>query len=129
MNIAGEWVSTEKLPSLIADLINKNVTVIAPSAPPATLAAKAATREIPIVFAVGDDPVRLGLVSSLSRPGGNVTGASYFATALEAKRIELLRVMVPHAKFLGVLLNQHFPGTGNQLKEIEHAAQSVALLL
>jgi putative tryptophan/tyrosine transport system substrate-binding protein len=115
----------EKLPTLASDLVSRKVAVLAPSAPPSVFAAKSATSSIPIVFSVGDDPVRLGLVSSLNRPGGNLTGASYFATALEAKRIELLLTLLPGVQAVGVLVNQSFPGTANQVKDIEASVHAL----
>ena len=96
----------DQLPRVIADLVNRRVAVIAtPAGIPASLAAKAATSTIPIVFGVGDDPVKLGLVANLARPGGNVTGVNFFAAEAVPKRLGLLRDLVPGAKRIAVIIN------------------------
>jgi ABC-type uncharacterized transport system substrate-binding protein len=116
----------ERLPALAADLVRRNVAVIAAiSGTPSVLAAKAATATIPIVFAMGSDPVTSGVVTNLSRPGGNVTGASFFTTVLGAKRLELLRELVPKAMTIAVLVNPDNPVSTAEATSVEVAARAV----
>jgi putative ABC transport system substrate-binding protein len=114
------------IPELVADLLRRQVAIIAtPGSTDAALAAKAATSVVPIVFADGEDPVELGLVASLARPGGNVTGIAVPATELDGKRMRLLRELVPAATSIGVLLNRSRPAFDVQSKDIQEAAHAV----
>jgi putative ABC transport system substrate-binding protein len=130
-NVAIEYRFAEghydRLPSLAADLVRRQVAVIDAfgSIAPA-LAAKAATTTIPIVFETGGDPVQGGLVASLSRPGGNVTGVFALLTAVEAKRLGLLREMVANATLIAVLLNPANPAFESQLNDIQQAARTIS---
>jgi putative ABC transport system substrate-binding protein len=118
----------DRLPQLAAELARRPVAVlVSTGGEPAALAAKAATTTIPIVFAVGGDPVREGLVASYNRPGGNATGISGLTNTLEAKRLGLLHELVPEATTVGVLLNPNFPQFDNQLKEAKQAGEALRL--
>jgi putative ABC transport system substrate-binding protein len=128
--IAHRWAEnqTDRLPELAAELANRRVALIAASGPPAAMAAKAATRTIPIVFLINEDPVRLGLVSSLARPGGNLTGINIFNAELVAKRLEFLRELVPAATRLAVLVNPANATTAEStLADVEPAARAMGL--
>ena len=117
---------SDRLPALVADLIGRNVAVIvATGGGSSVLAAKAATTTIPIVFTTGGDPVKAGLVASLNRPGENVTGVAFFGSALGAKRLELLRQLVPKATVIGMLANPGIPEAVAERKDVLAAAQSV----
>ena len=113
----------DRLPDLAADLVSRRVALIV-SNTEGSLAAKAATATIPIVFTVGGDPVKLGLVTSLNRPGQNITGVNWFSTELMAKHWEILRELVPHASVIGCLVNPSLPGVTDQLAEIERVAEN-----
>src|SRR5262245_9710398 len=121
----------DRLPALAADLVRREVAVIAaPGNTPSALAAKAATRTIPILFLVGPDPVESGLVASLNRPGGNVTGISLFSTDLAAKRLELLRDLVPTARLIGFLRNPTSPASFEiEANKLQIAANAVGVHL
>jgi putative tryptophan/tyrosine transport system substrate-binding protein len=115
------------LPELAVDLVRRGAAVIAAAGTPSTLAAKAATTTIPIVFLTGDDPVRLGFVTSLSRPGGNLTGINVFNSEVTAKRMELLRELVPRLARIAVLVNPADANTETQLKAANAAGRGMGL--
>jgi putative ABC transport system substrate-binding protein len=114
----------ERLPGMAADLVRRQVAVIVAGGGIVTArAAKAATATIPIVFSMGDDPVKLGLVNNLNLPGGNLTGVSLLTTGLEAKRLEVLHEAVPSASVVGLLVNSNFSDVETQLKDVPAAAR------
>jgi putative ABC transport system substrate-binding protein len=134
-NVAIEyrWAENQfdRLPVLAGELVRRRVAVIATSGGlPVAIAAKAATTTVPIVFTVGEDPVRLGLVASLARPGGNLTGINFVVGELTAKRLELLRALVPAATRVAGLVNPaHATNTETTLRDVEPAARAMGLQL
>jgi putative tryptophan/tyrosine transport system substrate-binding protein len=125
--IESRWADGQynRLPELIGDLINRNVAIIMAGGPPAAQAAKKATSTIPIVFTTGDDPVQAGLVSSINRPGGNVTGVHVFFSELESKKLGLLREVLPNANVIAAIVNPTFPSANSQTKELQTAANKL----
>jgi putative ABC transport system substrate-binding protein len=120
----------DRLPAMAADLVRRRVAVIVTGSPPPAFAAKAATTSIPIVFGVAEDPVRLGLVTSLARPGGNLTGINFFSSEVAGKRLELLRELVPGAVRIAVLVDPaNVSITEATLRDLEPAARAMGLQL
>src|SRR5215467_7013526 len=118
----------ERFPELAADLARRQVSVIAASGTAAAVAAKAATQTIPIAFIAAEDPVKLGLVASLARPGGNATGINFFTAEVNAKRLGLLRELLPAARQVAILINPTNPiNMASALAEVEQAARDLAL--
>ena len=130
-NVAVEYRFAEnqidRLPALAAELVRLPVALIIAGAPPAALAAKAATTTIPIVFGMGDDPVKIGLVTSLARPGGNLTGINLFSSELAAKRMELLHEMVPAAARVAILGDPTFTLTESYVRDAKTAARAMGI--
>jgi putative ABC transport system substrate-binding protein len=116
----------ERLPAIARDFVQRKVDVIAAiSGTPTVLAAKAATTTIPIVFAIGSDPIALGIVTSLNRPEGNITGASMFGAVLGAKRLELVRMLLPKAKSIAILVNPNNPVSTANAASVQTAAAAI----
>ena len=119
----------DRLPSLAADLVQQKVTVIAATTTPAALAAKAATSTVPIVFTTGGDPIKLGLVASLRRPGGNVTGSTQLSVEVGPKRLELARELFPGATTVALLVNPANPLAATVSKDLQAVADTLGLRL
>jgi putative ABC transport system substrate-binding protein len=115
----------DRLPALAADLVTRQVNLIAALAPPAAFAAKAATTTIPIVFVGAFDPVKAGIVASLNRPGGNVTGVTFIGASLGAKRLELARELAPNADIVALLTHPHSPDALEELRDLLDAAKAI----
>ena len=132
-NVAIEyrWASNQadQLPALAAELVGRPVAVLAAFGTASALAAKAATTTIPTVFATGDDPIKTGLVSSLSRPDGNITGVTFVAATLGTKRLQLLRGLAPQAEAIAVLVDPNAPESVNQAADVEAAARSLGMTI
>ena len=112
----------DRFPAFISEFIRRNASVIVTTSNAGALAAKKATSTIPVVFSIGDDPVKLGIVPSLNRPSGNLTGVYQFTTGLEGKRLGLLHEMVPKAAMLGVLIHPNYAPSELQLRDVQEAA-------
>jgi putative tryptophan/tyrosine transport system substrate-binding protein len=117
----------DRMPALAADLVSRQVAVLAATTTPAALAAKAATSTIPIVFTAGADPVAVGLVASFNRPGGNATGLINYVNLTGSKRLGLLHELVPNAGVIGMLVNPTFPDVETQWRDVSEAAQKLGL--
>jgi putative ABC transport system substrate-binding protein len=118
----------DRLPELAAELVGRRVAAIAATGGDASaLAAKAATATIPIVFSIGGDPVGSGLVASLNRPGGNVTGVTFMFAALGAKRLELIRDLIPNATSIALLINPNYPPASAEARDVRAGARALAL--
>jgi putative ABC transport system substrate-binding protein len=132
-NVAVEyrWAENQydRLQALAADLVRRRVAVIVAANTPAALAAKAATTTIPIVFVTGGDPIELGLVASLNRPGANLTGIANLAGELAPKQLQLLNELIPSAAAFGVLADPAFPVTQSTIAELHPAARTLGLQL
>ena len=131
VTVENHWLEGQSsgLPGLMADLVRRRVTVIFTANNVGALAAKAATSDIPIVFVVGLDPLLMGLVSSINRPGGNATGVSFQVSALEPKRFELVRNLLPQVSLVGVLVNPDNPNAKNTTRDLQAAVPASGLQL
>jgi putative ABC transport system substrate-binding protein len=119
----------DRLPAMAAELVRRPVTLIAAQAPPAALAARAATTTIPIVFVVGFDPIAAGLVTSFNRPGGNATGMTLITGPLGQKRLEILRELAPKAAVVAMLVNPISPDAVPEIRDVQATAQAIGLQL
>jgi putative ABC transport system substrate-binding protein len=132
-NVAIEYLNAEnqldRLPALAADLVRRRVAVIVAVGTPEAVAAKAATTTIPIVFVTGGDPIALGLVASLNRPGANITGIANLGAELAPKRLQLLHDLIPNAAPFGVLADPAFPATSSSIADLQAAARALGLHL
>jgi putative ABC transport system substrate-binding protein len=132
VSIEYRWAESQfdRLPAMMADLVHRQVAVIAATTTPAALAAKTVTTTIPIVFETGTDPVQLGLVASMNRPGGNITGVSQLIVEVAPKRLELLHELIPTARVIGLLVNQADAALAQaQLRAMQSAADTLGLEL
>jgi putative ABC transport system substrate-binding protein len=127
LNIEYRWAEGQfdRFPALAADLTNRQVALIVTVTLPAAMAAKAASPTTPVVFVIGEDPVKAGLVASLNRPGGNATGVSDFVNQLVAKRLDILLQALPGTGFVGLLVNPNNPNAGPDTEEAEAAANAL----
>jgi putative ABC transport system substrate-binding protein len=133
--VEGETISVEyrwadgdydRLPGLASDILRRNVLVlVAAGGDPSAVAAKQATSTVPIVFGMGGDPIKVGLVASFNRPGGNATGFTLLTNQMEPKRVGLLHELVPSVSLLGALINPSFPPAARELEDIENATRSI----
>src|SRR5437667_5934509 len=117
----------DRLPALAADLVLRRVDVITAGGSVAAQAAKKATTTIPVVFTSGADPIATGLVASLSRPGGNLTGMSLLAAEMATKRLELIRDLLPRARAVAMIANPAFPGSDSEMAEVEAAGRLLGM--
>jgi len=125
VNVEYRWARGDygRLPTLAAELVQRHVTVlVATGGDPSALAAKEATATIPVVFTMGGDPVKNGIIQSFNRPGGNVTGAVVLSDAMEQKRLGILQELVPDVALFGAIVNPNFPPAADQMHELEDAA-------
>jgi putative ABC transport system substrate-binding protein len=131
LTIESRWAEEryDRLPALAADLVGRHISVLVTYTDAAALAAKAATTTIPIVFINGGDPVRAGIVPSLNRPGGNVTGASFFGVDLASKQLSLLNELIPNAAVIGFLVDRNVPDAVAQVPAVEETARKLGLQL
>jgi ABC-type uncharacterized transport system substrate-binding protein len=131
-NVAIDYVTDgqyDRLPIIAADFARRQVAVIVAVSTPPALAAKAATRDIPIVFNIPDDPVKLGLIATLARPGGNATGVNFLLGDLGAKQLGLLKELVPKAVRVGLLINSRAPNSDAVMRDLQAAASAIAVEL